>query len=324
MNNISANSYAKRALVIGVSGQDGSLLARFLLNKGYEVWGTSRDVKTQNFNNHIKLNTSDQIKILEWSTQDLASLVNIISMTSPDEIYNLSGQTSVGMSFTNPVEAFNSIVLTTHYLLEAVRKSNQPIRLFNAASSECFGNTFSPVTESSPLNPFSPYGVAKASAFLNVANYRNIYDLFCLSGILFNHDSPLRPNHFVLKKVTQTAKRIALGSDEKLELGDISIIRDWGWAPDYVEGMWLMLQQDEPKDYILASGKSHSLAHLVETTFSLLNLDWQDHVTINHSFKRPMEILESRANPSLAENNLGWKAKLSITELLDNMINDAI
>jgi GDPmannose 4,6-dehydratase len=314
------NSPQRRALIIGVSGQDGSWLTQLLLKKGYDVWGTSRNLEAQNFENLIRLKVVDQVKLLQWSVLDLESLKQIIDRVCPDEIYNLSGQSSVGMSFSNPAESHQSITLATHYLLEVVRTFHKEIRLFNASSSECFGNTFLPATENSPLNPFSPYGVAKASAFLNVANYRKVYKMFCVSGILFNHESPLRPHHFVTQKIVQTANRIAQGSNEKLELGNISIIRDWGWAPEYVDGMWRMLQQTEPNDYILASGQSHSLEYLVKETFSLLNLDWREHTMINNALTRPLEIMQSNGNSALAEKKLGWKTKVNIQELLRNMI----
>lgn len=318
------NSSQRRALIIGISGQDGSLLAKFLLKKGYEVWGTSRNLETQTFENLIRLNVDHQVKLLQWSILNLDSLKEIIDKISPDEIYNLSGQTSVGLSFSNPAESHISITLATHYLLEVARTFYKEIRLYNACSSECFGNTFLPATEHSPLNPFSPYGVAKASAFLNVANYRKVYNMFCVSGILFNHESPLRPHHFVVQKIVKAAKRIAQGSNEKLELGNISVIRDWGWAPDYVDGMWRMLQQNEPNDYILASGHSHSLEYLVKETFHLLNLDWREHTIINNTLTRPYEIMQSHGDSALAEKKLGWKTKVNIQGLLSRMIDDNV
>ena len=318
------NSTLRRALILGVSGQDGSLLAKLLLDKGYEVWGTSRQSETQVLENLVKLGIADRVRIVSCAYLELDGIVRIINNIHPDEIYNLSGQTSVGMSFTNPAESFSSIALTTHHLLEAIRRYDKPVRFYNASSSECFGNTLVPATESSPIHPSSPYAVAKASAFMQVANYRQVYKLHCVSGILFNHESPLRPNHFVLQKVIQAANRIADGSREQLELGNLSVIRDWGWAPEYVEGIWRILQCDEPKDYILATGRSYSLEHLVSEVFAQLDMDWREHVIINKSLTRPSEIMQSLANPALAAKELGWRAEVGIKTLIKRMIEGEV
>lgn len=313
-----------RALIIGISGQDGCLLAKFLLNKGYEVYGTSRNLNALNSVNLVRLGIFNQVKLLECSISNPYEINGIINNIFPDEIYNLSGQSSVNASFANPEETNQSITLATRHLLEAALAFEKPIKLFNACSSECFGNTDIPASEDSPFNPVSPYGIAKASAFNDIANYRANHKLFCVSGILFNHESPLRPEHFVVQKIIRAARRIANGSDEKLELGNISVIRDWGWAPDYVEGMWLMMQQPEPKDFVLATGSSCSLEFLLEETFSLLNINWQNHIVLNPAFNRPKEIMKSCADPRRAEKELGWKTNVTLSEILHRMLDDKI
>lgn len=321
---VETNLVKPRALILGVSGQDGSLLAKLLLDKGYEVWGSSRKVQSQTFENLSKLGIAEQVKVVLWSPSELNSITQIINAIYPDEIYNLSGQSSVGMSFANPAEAFSSVTLATHHLLEASRNHDAPVKIYNASSSECFGNTIQAATETTAVNPASPYAAAKACAFLQTANYREVFKLFCVSGILFNHESPLRPHQFDLQKVVQAAKRIADGSREKLELGDLSVIRDWGWAPEYVEGIWRMMQQTEPRDYILATGQSYSLEYLVREVFEQLHMDWREHVVINHAFKRPNEISQSLANPERAANELGWKAEVGIQELIKRMLNGTV
>ncbi len=237
----------KTALICGISGQDGSFLARFLLEKGYKVWGTSRDAQGSNFPNLIRLGVKERINYLSLVPEDFRSVLVCLRKSNPDEVYYLAGQSSVGLSFEQPAETIQSIALGMLNVLEACKMMDKEIRIYHAGSSECFGDTFGkPASESTPFHPVSPYAVAKASAFWLVDNYRNAYNLFACTGILFNHESHLRPIRFVTQKIISSAKRIAAGSDEKLTLGRLDISRDWGWAPEYVEAMWLMLQQPTP------------------------------------------------------------------------------
>lgn len=314
----------KRALIFGISGQDGALLARLLLGKAYEVFGASRDAETQSFANLQRLDIRDRIKAVSVSLLDFRSVLQAIARVRPDEIYNLAGQSSVGLSFDQPVETFDSISVATLNLLEAIRFHDSAIRLYNACSSECFGNTPLPADENTPMRPRSPYAVAKAAAYWQVANYREGYGLYCASGILFNHESPLRPGRFVVQKSALTARRIAGGSGEKLELGNLAVIRDWGWAPEYVEAMWRMLQQPRAEDFVVATGSSCSLQTLVSEIFSQRGLDWRDHVTHNPALSRPTDLAESRANPARAAQMLGWRARLSMPEIVRRMLNQDI
>jgi GDPmannose 4,6-dehydratase len=312
---------ARRALIFGVSGQDGALLARLLLAKGYEVFGASRDAEIQPFANLQRLGIRDKVKRESVSLADFRSVLQAITRVRADEIYNLAGQSSVGLSFDQPVETFDSISVATLNLLEAIRFHDSAIRLYNACSSECFGNTPEPADENTPMRPRSPYAVAKAAAFWQVANYREGYRLYCASGILFNHDSPLRPERFVVRKSALAARRIAGGSNEKLELGKLSVVRDWGWAPEYVEAMWRMLQQPSAEDFVIATGKSCSLEHVVAEIFSQCGLDWRQHVTHNPAFSRPTDLAESRANPHRAAEILGWRANLCMPAIVQRMLN---
>lgn len=299
----------KTALICGVSGQDGSYLAQLLLQKGYQVHGTARDAQATNFPNLITLGIREQISCHSMALNDFRSVLQVLAKVQPDEIYNLAGQSSVGLSFDQPVETLESISVGTLNLLEAIRFLGRPVRLYNAGSSECFGNTDGqPADESTPFRPRSPYAVAKATAFWEVANYREAYNLFACTGILFNHESPLRPERFVTQKIIKAAQRIAAGSTEKLHLGNISIARDWGWAPEYVEAMWLMLQQDRPEDYVVATGETRTLQEFVAESFSSVGLDWEAHVVTDQSLLRPSEIMVSCANPAKASNQLGWQA----------------
>lgn len=312
---------AKTALICGVSGQDGSLLAQFLLEKGYKVWGTSRDAQGSSFGNLHKLGVRDQITYLSMVPEDFRSVLVCLRKSKPDEVYYLAGQSSVGLSFEQPAETIQSIALGMLNVLEACKMMDKEIRIYHAGSSESFGDTFGkPASESTPFHPVSPYAVAKASAFWLVDNYRNAYDLFACTGILFNHESHLRPSRFVTQKVISTAKRIAEGSNEKLELGRLDISRDWGWAPEYVEAMWLMLQQSVPEDFVIATGETNTLQSFVAESFAQLGLDWEDHVLQNEEFMRPTDLLVSVGNPSKAELQMGWKAKSKMIDVVKMML----
>jgi GDPmannose 4,6-dehydratase len=311
----------KKALIIGISGQDGSYLAKHLLKKGYTVIGTSRDAMLSTFHNLKKLSIIDDIKFESVSLNDFRSVLQTLKKYKPDEIYNLAGQSSVGLSFDQPVETYESISIAVLNLLEAIRFLDLPIRIYNASSSECFGNTNGePATEKTPFTPRSPYAVAKAAASWQVANYREAYNMFACSGILFNHESPLRPDRFVTQKIVKAACRIYRGASEILELGNISINRDWGWAPEYVDAMWRMLQQDEPDDYVVATGQTNSLEGFVAEVFSSLNLDWDKHVKHNQDLIRPTDIEFSVANADKAARKLNWKAKYMMKDVAKMMV----
>ncbi|ELS04480.1 GDP-D-mannose dehydratase [Xenococcus sp. PCC 7305] len=311
----------KKALVCGVSGQDGAYLAQLLLEKGYKVIGTSRDAQVSSFSNLISLGISDKIQYESLVPTDFRSVLQVIVKTQPDEIYNLAGQTSVGLSFSQPVETLESIATGTLNFLEAIRFINAPIKFYNAGSSECFGDIGDyPADEETPFRPRSPYAVAKATAFWQVANYREAYNIFACSGILFNHESPLRPQRFVTQKIVAAVVDIAQGRRKKLHLGNISIKRDWGWAPEYVEAMYLMLQQDQPDDYVIATGESYSLEDLVARAFSCVGLDWQDLVVTDSSLLRPTDLAVSKGNPSKAKEKLGWEAKYKMPDVIAMMV----
>jgi GDPmannose 4,6-dehydratase len=312
-----------KALICGVGGQDGSYLARLLLGKGYEVWGTSRDAQVATFSNLKFLGIRDQLTLVSMASNDFRSVLTTLKRSDPDEVYFLSGQSSVGLSFEQPVETLESITQGTLNLLEAVRFLERPIKVYHAGSSECFGDMgMLAANEDTPFHPRSPYGIAKASAHWLVANYREAYDLFACNGILFNHESPLRPPRFVTRKIISAACRIAKGSKEKLELGRLDIVRDWGWAPEYVEAMWKMLQQERADDYIIATGEANSLEEFVRCAFDDLGLNWHDHVVSNSALFRPTDLLWSQGCADKAERILGWRASSRMKEVIQMMIKE--
>jgi GDPmannose 4,6-dehydratase len=312
----------KKALISGISGQDGAYLAKLLLEMGYQVFGTARDAQMATFINLEKLGIRQDVTLLSMALNDFRSVLQCLSRANPDEVYNLAGQSSVGLSFEQPVETLESISIGTLNLLEAIRFLQQPIRLYSAGSSECFGDTGGvPADETTPFHPRSPYAVAKSAAHWEVANYREAYNLFACTGILFNHESPLRPERFVTRKIISAACRIAAGSGEELQLGNISIARDWGLASEYVNAMWRMLQQKIPGDYVIATGESNTLAAFVEEAFAQLGLDWQMHVSNDPSLLRPSEIMVSRGNPGKAGKELGWRAENRMRDVVRIMID---
>jgi GDPmannose 4,6-dehydratase len=313
-----------KALIFGVSGQDGAYLARLLLDKGYEVHGTSRDHEASTFGNLERLGIKDKVTLHSLILSDFRSVFSVVEKVRPQELYNLAGQTSVGLSFAQPVETFESISVGTLNVLECMRILKLGVKFYNAGSSEAFGNTPDGAREDTLFQPRSPYATAKAAAHYSVANYREAYNLFCCTGILFNHESPLRPVRFVTKKIVTTAVRIKNGSGEKLELGRIDIRRDWGWAPEYVEAMWRMLQQDKPDDYVIATGVSTSLQDYVAKVFECLGLNWRDFVTLNPGLKRPSDIDISYGHAEKAEKILGWKPKVQLPELISRMVEEEL
>ncbi|MCC5612858.1 GDP-mannose 4,6-dehydratase [Nostoc sp. CHAB 5834] len=315
----------KTALICGVSGQDGAYLAKLLLSKGYVVYGGSRDAQMSSFRNLSRLGIRKDIDLLSININDFRSVLQTLLKTKPDEVYNLAGQSSVGLSFEQPVETLESISVGTLNLLEAIRFSNLPIKFYNAGSSECFGDTGSlAANEMTPFRPRSPYGVAKAAAFWQLANYREAYQLQASTGILFNHESPLRPERFVTQKIVATACRIANGSGETLTLGNIDIARDWGWAPDYVEAMWLMLQQDTSDDYVIATGQTNKLRDFIQVVFETVGLNWEDYVRTDASFFRPTDIAEGHADPDKARRKLKWEANHKMEDVARLMVEDKL
>lgn len=310
----------KTALIFGISGQDGGYLSRLLLGKGYQVHGTSRDAEASAFANLTTLGLRDRVTTHSAALTDFRSVLQVIAKVEPDEIYNLSGQSSVGLSFQQPVETLESIATATLNVLEAVRFLAAPIRFYNAGSSECFGNTGEePAVEESPFRPRSPYAVAKSTAFWEVANYRESYGLFACSGILFNHESPMRPGRFVTRKIAAAAARIARDGGGTVSLGDLSVRRDWGWAPEYVEAMWAMLQQPEPEDFVIATGEVNPLSTFAEAAFSAFGLDWQAHVQSDPSLLRPSEIRCGFGSAAKAQKKLGWTARTRMREVARRM-----
>jgi GDPmannose 4,6-dehydratase len=311
---------AKRALITGITGQDGSYLAELLLDEGYEVVGMVRRSSTLNFERiaHIQ----DRLTLVAGDLLDEISLINILRENPPQEVYNLAAQSFVQTSWNQPVLTGETTALGVTRLLDAIRTVNPEIRFYQASSSEMFGKVQEvPQKESTPLYPRSPYGVAKVYGHWITVNYRESYDLHASSGILFNHESPRRGFEFVTRKVTHSVARIAHGLDEKLALGNLDSQRDWGYAADYVRAMWLMLQQDHPDDFVVATGETHSVRELCEVAFGHAGLDWEKYVVIDERFLRPAEVDLLVGDASKAETTLGWERKVGFAELVGMMVD---
>jgi GDPmannose 4,6-dehydratase len=333
---------ARKALICGISGQDGAYLARLLADKGYEVHGTSRDAQMTTFDNLGRLGVRERVSCHSMAGNDFRSVLNVLARVRPDEIYNLAGQSSVALSFDQPVETLESISIGTLNLLEGMRFLERPMRLYNAGSSECFGNVgHGAAGEETPFRPRSPYAVAKAAAFWEVANYREAYGLYACTGILFNHESPLRPERFVTQKIIKGACRIAAGQADKLRMGNIAIFRDWGFAGDYVEAMWAMLQQEEPDDFVIATGEIHSLREFIEKVFDRvgLALEWRGEgieeqgivagtnrvvIDIDAQYFRPAEVSSLYGNPSRARKRLAWQPRIDFDGLVTMMVDEEL
>lgn len=312
---------SKTALIVGISGQDGAYLARFLLDKGYTVIGASRDATIQRFGNLERLGIADRVSKHSMVLTDFRSVVQTLNAVQPDEIYNLSGQSSVGLSFEQPLETLESIAVGVINLLEAVRFLELPARIYNAGSSECFGETGQDgATENTPFRPRSPYATSKAAAFWGVANYREAYGLQACTGILFNHESPLRPRRFVTQKIVSGAVAIARAGGGELNLGTLTVSRDWGWAPEYVDAMWRMLQQDTLQDIVIATGQSHTLQDFCDAAFTAVGLRAEDHVRTSQAFERPSDIIYSKGNPRLAAEVLDWTPKMGMPQVVEAMV----
>jgi GDPmannose 4,6-dehydratase len=313
---------SKTALIIGISGQDGSYLAASLVAKGYAVHGTSRDKELANFANLRTLGVYDRVRLHSATVTDFRSVVQVIRETQPGEIYNLSAQSSVGLSFTQPVETLDSVIFGTVNLLEAMRFLGADIRYYSASSSECFGVTpESGAVETTAFAPRSPYSIAKASAHWIVANYREAYGLQACSGLLFNHESPLRPARYVTQKIVRGAVAIAHRREEKLTLGNLDVARDWGWAPEFVEAMWLMLQQPSPQDLVIATGRPATLREFTARAFTRVGLDWEKYVEIDQALLRPVDLAFSCGNAGRARELLGWQASTAWDGVVDRLVD---
>jgi len=308
-----------RALVTGITGQDGSYLAEFLLNKGYEVYGMVRRSSVENFN-RIE-NIRDKLKFVQADLLDQSSIIDAINESRPDEIYNLGAMSFVPTSWKQPVLTGEFTGLGVTRVLEAARHMDRNVKLYQASSSEMFGKVREiPQNEKTPFYPRSPYGVAKAYGHYMTVNYRESYNMFACSGILFNHESPRRGLEFVTKKVTYNAAKIKLGLADSLHMGNLDTKRDWGYAKDYIEAMWLMLQQDEPEDYVISTGETHSVKEWVEASFRCLDLDWEKYVKIDKRFIRPVDVDLLVGDSSKAKKKLGWEKKISFNELVKIMV----
>jgi len=317
----------KKALITGITGQDGSYLTEFLLEKGYRVWGIVR--RSSSFHTgrieHLYKDPHENpwLRLIYGDLTDGGSLSTIVNEIKPDEVYNLGAQSHVRVSFDTPIYTVNTDALGTLRLLEALRRMKKPPKFYQASSSEMYGKVVEvPQTESTPFYPRSPYGCAKVYSFWQTVNYREAYGLFACNGILFNHESPRRGETFVTRKITRAAARIRLGLQDKLYLGNLDAKRDWGFAGDFVEAMWLMLQQDEPDDYVIATGENHSVREFLDEVFDYLDLDWQKYVEIDQRYYRPTEVDVLLGDPSKAKNVLNWEPKVRFKELA-RMMTDA-
>ena len=314
----------KRALITGITGQDGSYLAEFLLSKGYEVHGIIRRVAIEDPEHRLFRirHILDKITLHPGSLESYASIFNVVDKVKPDECYHLSAQSFVSYSFEDEFSTINTNINGTHFVLAAVKARAPQCKFYFAASSEMFGNAEkSPQDEHTPFHPRSPYGVSKVAGFHLTQNYREAYNVYALSGILFNHESPRRGFEFVTRKVTNTVARISLGLAKELRLGNLEAKRDWGYAGDYIKAMWLMLQQDEPEDYVIATGETNSVKELVELAFDCVNLDWRKYVTVDERIYRPAEVNELRGDFGKAKKRFGWQPTISFKELVRMMTN---
>jgi len=310
----------KRALITGITGQDGSYLADFLLEKGYSVFGTVRRSSTENFERIAHLR--DRIGLVQADLLDQLSLITVLKEVEPDEVYNLAAMSFVPTSWNQPVLTAEFTALGVTRMLEAIRLMNNDIKFYQASSSEMFGKVKeSPQNEDTPFYPRSPYGVAKVYGHYITVNYRESYGIFACCGILFNHESPRRGREFVTRKITDGVARIKLGKAEKLHMGNLDAERDWGYAGDYVRAMWMMLQQDEPDDYVVGTGVTHSVREFAEKAFDRVGLNWEDHVVLDEHLLRPAEVEHLRADASKAGAKLGWEPTVSFDDLVNMMVD---
>ncbi len=311
------------ALILGASGQDGAYLAELLVRRGLDVHGTSRDKEVSGYAGLRRLGIYDRVTLHSVVLSDFRSVVTVLNDVRPALIFNLAAQSSVGLSFEQPVETIDSIMHGTINVMEAMRFLALDAKFYNAASSECFGNTTKeqPADETTMFSPRSPYAVGKAASFWAVANYREAYGLFVCNGLLFNHESPLRPARYVTQKIVRGAVDIVAGRTGTLELGMLHIARDWGWAPEYVDAMARMLDRETPEDFVIATGKTHALEDFVAAAFACVGRNWRDHVIDNPALHRPTDILYSGGNPSKAARLLGWKAEKKMVDVVGLLID---
>lgn len=325
----------KKALIIGATGQDGAYLSQLLLKKQYQVHGTSRDAEASSYKSFQHLNVpftfaqllggeqpNDAVHMHSMSTGDFRSVLAVIDSIKPDEIYNLSGQSSVGLSFNQPVATFESFAQANLQILEVIRYLDTSIRYYFAASSEMFGQVEpgQACDENTPFRPRSPYATAKTAGFNTTVNYREAYGLFACSGILFNHESPLRSARYVTGKIVDAAKRIKAGQSQSLELGNIDIHRDWGFAGEYADAMWRMLQLDQPEDFVIATGETHSLLTFIDNIFAAVDLDYREYLVTNNTLHRPLDIQYSAGNPNKAQELLSWQAEVKLPQLAELLL----
>lgn len=316
---------SKVALIIGITGQDGCYLSKLLLEKGYEVVGTSRGKTGRGAEGLSRLAINDQVVLRYLNPQDTQELEVCMRETQPEEIYNLAGETSVALSFNSPRIAIQSNINITVNCLELIRDVDPEIKYYNAATSECFGDTGDiAADEETQFRPVSPYGASKSFAYALTQVYRNTYGLFACSGILFNHESPLRSDHFVSKKIVNGARAIAKGEQYRLVLGDLNVERDWGWAPEYVDAIYKIMHHRVADDYVVATGITRSLEEFVKLTFAHFNLDWKEWVQVSDRLRRPVEIQKSNGNPTKIVQELGWEAKMGLEDIVVALLNDEL
>ena len=315
----------KTAIITGITGQDGAYLAKYLLNKKYKIIGITRDTSELNIKNLRYLGIEGKLTLVKANLSDLSNIIRIIEKTSPQEIYNLAAQSSVGLSFDQPIGTMEFNIISTINQLEAIRIVNPKIKFYEASSSEMYGrvnNSELPIIENTVIHPVSPYAISKAAAHWATINYREAYGIFAVCGILFNHESVLRGENFVTKKIVNSAIKISLGLKKKLALGNLNISRDWGYAPEYVKMMWLMLQKDIPEDYIICSGEVFTLTDFVKGIFARLNLDYKKYVEIDETLFRPVELKMIYGDNTKAKKELGWKYSINFNKLLDLLIEE--
>ena len=318
----------KHALITGITGQDGAYLASFLLSKGYEVYGAYRRLSAPNFWRLEYLNVFDKVNLIPADLGDAGSLIEALKISKPDEVYHLAAQSFVEASFETPVATGDISGLAVTRILEAIRQNCNDIKFYFATTSEMFGKTGSinnrPLREEDLFYPMSPYAAAKLYGYWITRTYREGYGMFALNGILFNHESPLRGLEFVTRKVANEVAKISLGLSKELRLGNLDAKRDWGYAPEYVESMWLMLQRKEPDDYVISTGEAHSVREFVETAFNVVGLDWQKYVKVEKRFLRPLDVPSLAGDYSKAEKKLGWRPKTKFNELVEIMVKEEV
>jgi len=317
----------RKALITGITGQDGAYLTKFLLDKGYKVVGVTRAASRSNIRNLQYLGIDHRVTLIEANLLDLSNVIRMIEKGEPDELYNLTAQSSVGLSFDQPIGTLEFNIISVANLLEAIRIVRPKTRFYQASSSEMFGNVREenlPVRENLIFHPVSPYGISKASAHWISVNYREAYGLFAICGVLFNHESALRGKNFVTKSILNTAVRISNGLANGITLGNLKVSRDWGYAPEYVKAMWLMLQQEEPDDFIICSGEPHTLEEFAREVFKKLNLEFDRLVKIDENLYRPLELEVIYGDNSKAKELLGWQYDMSFAQLIDTLVNDEI